>query len=130
MSPASSKEQQQKIIIFRLTTESTNKSTTTTTMALELLCYYYYNSYFRPAYNCPLLSAEDKKRRDRRTPRIALRRYNLSPFLYMFGSGDDQALLNCCGVDHKVFDELLHMFEPLFDAYTYDVIAGCVRKKN
>lgn len=43
-----------------------------------------------------------------------------SAFIHLFGSGDDQALLNCCGVDHKVFRRLLAIFQPVFDTYTVD----------
>ena len=66
------------------------------------------------------LSAEDKRRRDRRTPRAALKKYRFSSFKYLFDSKNDQALLNCCGLDHAVFAELLSMFEPLFHRYTLD----------
>ena len=47
----------------------------------------------------PCLSDEDKHRRDKRIPRISIQRYSESPFFYLFGSGNDQALLNCCAVD-------------------------------
>ena len=46
----------------------------------------------------PCLSDEDKHRRDKRIPRISIQRYSESPFFYLFGSGNDQALLNCCAV--------------------------------
>eukprot|EP00536_Pseudo-nitzschia_multiseries_P009850 jgi/Psemu1/67168/estExt_Genemark1.C_2860047 len=59
----------------------------------------YYDNYLTPNCNNPLLGEEDKKRRDHRTPRIAIKRYNQSAFMYLFRSGNDQALLNCCGVD-------------------------------
>ena len=49
------------------------------------------------------LSLEDRRRRSRRIPRIAIRKYSQSAFKYMFDSGNDQALLNCCGIDHRVF---------------------------
>mmetsp|Transcript_21055 Transcript_21055/g.58541 ORF Transcript_21055/g.58541 Transcript_21055/m.58541 type:complete len:322 (-) Transcript_21055:28-993(-) len=45
----------------------------------------------------------------------------------MFRSGDDQALLNCCGVNHPVFRELLAVFEPLYDMYTFDNRTGTIR---
>eukprot|EP00536_Pseudo-nitzschia_multiseries_P008394 jgi/Psemu1/20324/gm1.20324_g len=48
-------------------------------MALELLALigeYYEDNYLAPNYNNPLLGEEDKKRRDRRTPRIAIKRYS------------------------------------------------------
>eukprot|EP00536_Pseudo-nitzschia_multiseries_P017121 jgi/Psemu1/49421/gm1.49421_g len=48
--------------------------------------------------------------KDRRTLRIALRQHHQSAFIYLFNSGKEQALLNCCGVDHKVFCDLLDLF--------------------
>ena len=45
-------------------------------------------------------------------------------------SGDEQALLNACGVDHKVFDELLQLFKPVYDAHTYDRQTGHIKKKR
>eukprot|EP00536_Pseudo-nitzschia_multiseries_P001618 jgi/Psemu1/3738/gm1.3738_g len=54
----------------------------------------------------------DMRLKDRRTPRIALCRHCQSSFIYLFNSGNEQALLNC-GVDHKVFRDLLHLFQPL-----------------
>eukprot|EP00536_Pseudo-nitzschia_multiseries_P000754 jgi/Psemu1/1694/gm1.1694_g len=49
-----------------------------------------------------------------------LRRHCQSSFIYLFNSGNEQALLNCCGVDHKVFRDLLHLFQPVFDIYMID----------
>eukprot|EP00536_Pseudo-nitzschia_multiseries_P015207 jgi/Psemu1/41637/gm1.41637_g len=57
----------------------------------------------------------NRRLKDRRTPRIAIRRHCQSSFTYLFNSGNEQALLNCCGVDHKVFRDLLHLFQPVFD---------------
>ena len=64
------------------------------------------------------LSPEERRRRDRRTPRIAIRRYAHSAFLHLFHSGDNQALLNYCGIDHKVYRELVDVFAPLWNKYT------------
>ena len=47
----------------------------------------------------------------------------------MFLSGNDQALLNCCGVDHSVFRKLLQLFSPVFRAYTYDDTTGQIRRR-
>eukprot|EP00536_Pseudo-nitzschia_multiseries_P011737 jgi/Psemu1/29791/gm1.29791_g len=58
--------------------------------------------------------------KDRRTPRTALCQHRQSAFIYLFNPGNEQALLNCCGVDHKVFRDLLDLFEPVFDIYTID----------
>eukprot|EP00536_Pseudo-nitzschia_multiseries_P014970 jgi/Psemu1/40747/gm1.40747_g len=54
-----------------------------------------------------------RRLKDRRTPRIvAICRHCQSSFTYLFNSGNEQALLNCCGVDHNVFCDLLHLFQP------------------
>ena len=74
------------------------------------------------------LSPEDRRRRDRRTPRLALRKYNQSAFYYLFGSGNEQALLNCCGVDHSVFRKLLVVFEPVWKSHTIDRSTGRIKK--
>eukprot|EP00536_Pseudo-nitzschia_multiseries_P013094 jgi/Psemu1/34130/gm1.34130_g len=72
---------------------------------------------------------EDKKRRDCRTPRIAMiKRYSQSAFMYLYQLGNDQALLNCCGVNHVVFIKLLDIFEPLFSSYTIDKNTGSIWK--
>ena len=78
----------------------------------------------------PLLSHEDKHRRDRKTPRISIRRYTHSPFKYMFFSANNQALLNCCGVDHAVFRQLLRLFTPVFRVYTFDDTTGQIRRRG
>ena len=101
-------------------------------MALELLLYYALSSSSGDELDDgqrPLLSDEENRRRDRRTPRISLRRYSESSFKYLFNSGNDQALLNCCGVDHRVFRQLLDLFSPVFHAYTFDDATGQIRKK-
>ena len=78
----------------------------------------------------PQLSIEDKRRRDRTYPRKAVQYYPQSPFRYIFLSGDEQALLNGCGVDHKVFNELLQLFEPVYDAHTIDRETGHIKKRR
>ena len=95
-------------------------------MSLELLIYGYI--ILEDELHRPVLSPEERRRRDRRTPRIALRKYSKSSFHYLFGSGNDQALLNCCAVDHKVFRELLGLFEPIFESYRYDEYLGRLTK--
>ena len=76
----------------------------------------------------PELSTEQRRRRDRRTPRIAIRKYPHSSFLHLFDSGDDQALLNCCGMDHKIFKKPLSIFEPAFNTHVPDPKTGLCRK--
>ena len=56
--------------------------------------------------------------------------YSESPFKYLYDSKNDQALLNATGVDHREFSRLLSVFGPTFERYTYDEVAGLVRKKQ
>eukprot|EP00536_Pseudo-nitzschia_multiseries_P002092 jgi/Psemu1/4895/gm1.4895_g len=51
-----------------------------------------------------------------------------SPFLYLFNSGNEQSLLNCCGAGHKVFGELLGLFEPIFNSYMINRDTNAIRK--
>eukprot|EP00536_Pseudo-nitzschia_multiseries_P015480 jgi/Psemu1/42766/gm1.42766_g len=64
--------------------------------------------------------SSDRHLKDRRTPRIALCQHCQSSFIYLFNCGNKQALLNCCGVDHKVFCNLLDLFQPVFDIIIAD----------
>ena len=96
-------------------------------MALELLFYYF--AVVDNTLDRPELSPEDKRRRDRRTPRIAIKYYAQSPFVYLFDSGDEQALLNCCGVDHNMFRRLHQLFEPVFHRCTLYDKSGVIRKR-
>ena len=74
------------------------------------------------------LSPEERCRRDRRTPRIAIRRYNQSPFCHLFSSGNEQVLQNCCGVDHRrVFRGLMALYVPVFNMYMLDEATGWIR---
>ena len=95
-------------------------------MSLELFTYAYL--ILEDNLDRPELSLEDKRRRDQRTPRIALRKYSKSSFLYLYQSGNSQALLNCCAADHRVFRELLNIFDPIFKLYRYDKNSGQLRK--
>ena len=95
-------------------------------MGLELV--YFYCALLDPRLHTPALSPEERRRRDRRTPRIAVRRYKHSSFYYLYGCGSDQALLNCCACDHKVFRDLLALFKPVFDIHTMDDKTGWIKK--
>ena len=97
-------------------------------MALELVFYYF--AVLDNTLDRPQLSPEDRRRRDKRTPRIALQYYAQSSFVYLFDSGDEQSLLNCCGVDHNVFRKLLEVFEPVFHRYTPYDKSGLIRKRK
>ncbi len=97
-------------------------------MSLELIYIAHMSMYaYLKEQEGPDLSAEDRQRRDRRVPRISLRRYADSSFLYLFKSGNDQALLNCCAVDHATFRELLALFKPVYDKFTVDGRSNKIR---
>ena len=70
--------------------------------------------------NKSLLSVEERRLRDRRTPRTALRKHHHSPFKFLCDSGNDQALMTCCACTHSVFNEMLTAFEPHFKRCTFD----------
>ena len=61
-----------------------------------------------------MLSLEDRRRRDRRIPRQALRTWVYSPFRYLYLSGNNQALINATGHDHASFSKLLGLFRDWF----------------
>ena len=67
-----------------------------------------------------ILSEEDRRKRDRRIPRMSIRRYGDSPFKFLFESDNDQALLNLTGLDHSTFNELLALFGPQYKGYMFD----------
>ena len=86
-------------------------------------------NYFNPQNILIGLDEEDKERRDRRIPRIALRVYTSSPFHYLYDSGKNQAFLNCTGFDHEKFKNLFGKFCTRFDNYTFDKLSGFIRPK-
>ena len=64
-----------------------------------------------------LLTLEGRRRRDRRIPRISLQKPEMSPWCYLFGSGNDQSLITATGLDHQAFRDLHSLFEPLYNQY-------------
>jgi hypothetical protein len=108
------------------------KKQATATMAgtgLELLIYYYlFEDDDDDDNGKPNLGLEDRRRRSKKYPRISLQLYSQSSFRYMFDSGNNQALINCCGVDHNVFAGLLQMFKPVFDSHTFDRKTGFIKE--
>ena len=70
------------------------------------------------------LNSEGRKRRDRRIPREALLNYEDSAWVKLFNSGNDQALINCTGLDHENFHELLQIFSPVWWRYNPDENGG------
>lgn len=98
---------------------------------MEILALYYaLDEYTRPRDDGPHLELEDKRKRDKRYPRISVKRFVESPFYYLFHSGNEQALLNCCAVDHRSFRELLELFEPVYNRFTVDSKTWAIRKRK
>ena len=48
----------------------------------------------------------------------------------MYESGNNQALLNVTGYDHRTFSLLLNKFYPIFDKYTFDEETEIIRPKK
>ena len=74
-----------------------------------------------------LLEDIDKRNRDCRIPRIALKKYALCAFRHLYLSGNEQALLNCTSCDQLSFQNLLIKFRPFFDLYTFEDNTGIIR---
>lgn len=64
------------------------------------------------------LNAEGRRRRDRNLPRCALLPPSEAPWLRVFLSGDDGAMITVTGMDYRAFTAILRLFTPLFHAYT------------
>ena len=86
------------------------------------------HGYYYLVKNNEERNEEERRRRDRRIPRVALKNYHQSSFKYLFDSGNEQALLNCCATDHATFRELLKIFKPNYDRFTFDRTTGTTRK--
>lgn len=67
---------------------------------------------------------------DKRVPCKSLKVYVESAFCFLYQSGNDQALLNCMGFDHRSFCDLLGIFHPFYLSYTPDNNTGKVRRKK
>jgi len=74
------------------------------------------------------LTAEGRRRRQRRIPRSALQSPHLSAFAVMLGSGNDQSLITACGLDHRAFRELLILYSPFYQRYSPYSVDGRLRR--
>ena len=81
------------------------------TMRLPTYMIYYQWMMQNPSTFKQMLDDEERQRRDRRYPRSALRVYKYSSFQYLYSSGNNQALLNATGHDHRTFALLLDKFK-------------------
>lgn len=78
------------------------------------------------------LSAEAKRRRDRRIPRCALLDpiRDETPWRRLYRSGSNQAMITMTGLDYNTFNRLLGMFGPLFESHTPYSEDGCIEQKS
>ena len=72
------------------------------------------------------ITLEDRRRRDRRIPRCALKNYGHSSFRTLYLSGNDQALMNLTGFGHSTFLKLVQKFKPVYDFYSFDKDTGLI----
>jgi hypothetical protein len=96
------------------------------TKALNLLSWYEIITRPKPRF-ATLLSAEGRRRRDRRIPRASLQNYSGSAFKTLLDSNNDQALLNACGHDHASFQCLIDLFEPIYDSHFLNRVSGFIQ---
>ncbi|CDF36841.1 unnamed protein product [Chondrus crispus] len=73
------------------------------------------------------LSAEGRKRRDRRISRAALQHPSMSTFSVLYGSGCDRSLITLTGLDHHAFRRLLEKFAPAFERFSPYCSEGMIR---
>lgn len=78
--------------------------------------------------DAPLLSREERRKRERRITRRALQCPRLSPFATLFGSGCDRSLITLTGFDHRAFRYLLERYKPMYNAYTPYSPSGKITK--
>ena len=76
----------------------------------------------------PGLGLENRMCQSQRHPRISLKKCSQSAFCHRHDSGNNQALIDCCAVDHKVFGELLQLFKSVFDDHGVDQLTGLTKK--
>ena len=68
--------------------------------------------------------------RDRRIPRITLQDPNSSPWVRLFCSNSEQALITFTGLDYRSFNYLNTKFKPLFERYTPYSSSGKIRLRR
>jgi hypothetical protein len=65
-----------------------------------------------------VLTVEARRRRDRRIPRIALLDPDVSPWVKLYVSGSQSAMITLTGLDYPSFHFLAAEFEILYNRYT------------
>ena len=70
------------------------------------------------------LDYDERKRRNRRIPRLVLVEPKMSAWKKILSSGNDQSLITTTGLDFNVFKELKQRFEPEYSRYSLVPIEG------
>lgn len=92
-------------------------------------------------YNVPFrirLSFIARQPRDRRIPRSALKSPNESPFMTLFLSENDQALIAVTALDHHSYQYILNRLTPLYMLYSpysesgmiYRIVRSAIRLRS
>ena len=85
------------------------------------------HSRYQKAFH-KMLSPEEKRKRDRRIPRLALQLPSESAWRKLFNANNDQSLITLTGLDHATFQWLLSRFSAIYDAYTPHSMDGEITK--
>ena len=76
------------------------------------------------------LNDEERRRRDRHIPRVALAEPNKSARRKILASGNDQSLITITGLDFSVFGKLMESFEPMYSQYSVAPVDGKYVKRK
>ena len=76
-----------------------------------------------------ILTEDQRRNRDRRMPRAAIKNYKNSPFEFLYNSLNDQVILNATGHNHRTFNILIKKFSPNYQDHTFDKGTDVIRKK-
>ena len=73
------------------------------------------------------LTLQERRNRSSVIRRGALMAPHSSPFMHLFNSGQDDALITLCGFDHRTYRLLLELFDPLYEGYVICQETGLLR---
>ena len=76
------------------------------------------------------LTLEQRRRRDRRIPRIALQDPSASAWVKVYCSGSDSAMITLTNLDYPSFNYLAVKFEELYNLYTPYSMNGRIKLKR
>ena len=96
---------------------------------LLLFSVLYCEGFFSPSRSFKsLLSLQARRNRLNSFRRKALLSYRASPFIQVYNSGQDDAMITLTGFDYQSFHRLLQPFSVMFEQYTPFTSSGFLRK--